>query len=182
MTIDFVNAPNEGQMSPSERQLIYDTVLRVKPLISFESGTCRGGGSTYYIAEALHELGAGTLHTAEPNEEYFGDAKNLFENLKPYLKDIVKLHFGKTEDVFRSIITKMERIDFLLLDGPAIAAQTMREFNMFLPKMSSGSVLVLHDWDTAKCDETKMHLLSSEKWSELSNLKSSTGMSIWKLK
>ena len=63
---DFNRDRFEGQMSPNERVVLYAAIMDRQCKNVWEVGTCRGGGSTYYIATALENLNdGGMLYTVD---------------------------------------------------------------------------------------------------------------------
>jgi NAD(P)H-hydrate repair Nnr-like enzyme with NAD(P)H-hydrate epimerase domain len=63
----FFSSPYPGEMLPYERYKLYNWILEIKPEIIFEVGTGNGGGSTFYIAEALKKGGInGFIYTCDP--------------------------------------------------------------------------------------------------------------------
>jgi len=168
-----MNEPNferdrwEGQMNPSERQLLYQVVMQTKPDTVVEVGTCRGGGSTYFIACALRnlELG-GKLFTCENNREFYEYARNLYATNPDFsgLEQHVDFTFGTAADMAMKL---GGYIDLCLLDGGADRHSILYEFAMFRQLIPVGKFLLIHDWeekDYEKCKLIRPILLEDTDW------------------
>lgn len=68
------NSNIKGQLWYQERKLLYNTVRKYKPIHCYEIGTWKGGGATYFIAQALHDNGKGILNTIEINKDFYNEA------------------------------------------------------------------------------------------------------------
>lgn len=139
-----------GQLWYAERDLLYRTVLRTQPEVVFEIGTWEGGGSTFFIASALSEIGRGRLHTVELDGERCEQARRAYATHLPDLAPFVRFHQGSSLDVIPGLLVAEGRCDLLFLDGAQDAEQSMDELQMFAGMLRSGSVLVAHDWDNDK--------------------------------
>ena len=165
------NPSLRGQLWYTERKLLYTTVRRCRPLSCFEIGTWKGGGSTLFIAQALCDNGAGELHTIETDMELHREAVQNFERYLHWLKPYVVLHHGEYQKVYPPILERTGKIDFLFLDGAEDAGETLRQYRFFLPYVKRGSLLMAHDWFTAKCALIKKEILESREWEILSILR-----------
>jgi predicted O-methyltransferase YrrM len=149
----------EGQMNPAERQALYDLVIQIKPEIVCEVGTCRGGGSTYFISSALEENKKGLLYTCENNDEFYEYAVNLYETNDEFipLKKYVILCKGSSFEVYDLVFKVLEekKIDIVFLDGGACGITMLYDFCMFRPRIPVGGFLAAHDWDNGKSDYLK---------------------------
>jgi cephalosporin hydroxylase len=153
-----------GQLWYAERRLLYRTIRRHRPLVVCESGTWLGGGSTLFIAQALHDNGRGILHSTEVIPEFHDSAQRNYKRYLPHLLPYVKFHLGESSDVYPSLLPTLKSIDVLLLDGAENAELTWREFSLFEPYLQKGAVLMAHDWHTEKTAQLKPHLTSSPDW------------------
>lgn len=151
-----------GQLHQPERELLYNSVLTTKPKICVECGTWKGGGSTYFITKALHELGEGILHTFEINETFHNIAKNTYIKEQSHLQPYVKLYL---ED-FCDGITRLNlpRIDFAFLDGPENGEYSLKAFQLIEPFIPIGGYIVMHDWKSEKSRILNTYLLDSWNW------------------
>ena len=142
----------EGQMNVEERKSLYNLIMGVKPETVFEVGTCRGGGSTYYIASALRNIGKGLLYTSENKQEFYDYAITLYNGAPDMagLKQYVSFHFGDSEKVFMPILPNVVKPMVVFLDGGASSIKMLYDFTMFRPYMPIGSFLACHDWDNGK--------------------------------
>jgi len=147
--MDFTTKFFEDGLDPKENKALYEAIIKKKPDVVFEVGTRRGGGSTYYISSALAANGKGILHTIECDPACHAQAVSLYKGQLAGLSKHVNLYLGKSHEVFPKVLESMPCIDALFLDGEENADQTMREFEMFLPKLGVGSILACHDWSVS---------------------------------
>ncbi|MFQ5856394.1 MAG: O-methyltransferase [Anaerolineae bacterium] len=139
-----------GQLWYAERRLLYMTIRKYNPKIVFEVGTWYGGGSTYFISQALYENGQGRLHTIESDPQLHAAAKANYRRYLAHLVPHVEFHLGDSTEVYPDVLAELGKVDAVFLDGAADAQQTVSEFEMFAPYMGRGSLLVMHDWDDEK--------------------------------
>lgn len=167
----------EGQMNVSERKALYDLIIDTKPDHVFEVGTCRGGGSTYFISSALMNNEKGYLFTCEAFKEFYDYARALYEkdDLWKGLSGRIKFHFGDSlslypktlEDIARerdSIILPRQFVDVCVLDGGEDSMQMVWDFAMFRPFIPVGGYLVCHDWDNGKSQYLKPLIMNDVDW------------------
>jgi predicted O-methyltransferase YrrM len=180
MIPNFDRDSQEGQLCSMERYALYSLIQKEDPDVVFEVGTWKGGGSTYFIASALHENKHGILHTCEINKEFYDHATNLYDNELKELKPYVCFHFGDSLEVYPDILRKSGMIDILFLDGKEDSDQTVREYCMFRPYMRNGAYMVCHDWKEYKMAELKKRLIADEHWKLITLMQdTTTGFSIW---
>ncbi|MBX7185721.1 MAG: class I SAM-dependent methyltransferase [Vicinamibacteria bacterium] len=135
----------EGQMWFAERRLLVRTLRAHKPRSCAEVGTWKGGGSTFFTALALHQNGAGMLHTWEVDATLSAAARHAFEHRLPELAPHVAFHVGD----YRAGSCP-DSLDCVMLDGPEDADSTLEQLRFFEPRMGAGSLLFAHDWHTEK--------------------------------
>jgi predicted O-methyltransferase YrrM len=142
---------------------LYETVRKHRPKSVCEVGTWHGGGSTFFIAQALHDNGFGILYSSEINREAQATARREYARVLPHLLPHVKFLGGSSTDVFPEVLKQIRHLDLLLLDGTDDSSQTVKEFLMFEPYLRTGAIFVAHDWD-----HEKMQLLRPlfERWSD----------------
>ncbi len=134
----------------ADRKALYETIRRYKPRIVCESGTWLGGGSTYFIAQALYDNGGGVLHTTEVMPEFHAKAAQGYAQHLSRLLPFVQFHSGASAQVYSALLPQIAPIDALLLDGAEDAEMTANEFQMFEPFLSQRAVVMAHDWNTEK--------------------------------
>ena len=169
---DFGRDRFEGQMNPSEREILYNLVLQEKPDVVCEVGTCRGGGSTYFIAKALQANQKGKLYTCENNKEFYEYARALYAGNPDFagLEEYVDFNFGDSYEVFGNGIINDDairngfKIDIIFLDGGADSIKMVYDFAMFRPFIPVGKWLIMHDWDNGKTDYIKPILMNEHDW------------------
>jgi len=165
--MDFSKGFDGDGLFPPENEALYNFILSSKPEISFEVGTRRGGGSTYFIASALFENKKGLLYTVECDPDCYNSAVNRFSGSLAYLKPYVLFNLGKSNEVYPPILEKIEKIDALFLDGEENGQQTMIEYAMFKSKLISGSYLVCHDWHIGKMALLRPLIESDASWEKI---------------
>ncbi|MGE5360333.1 MAG: class I SAM-dependent methyltransferase, partial [Bacteroidales bacterium] len=136
----------DGQLWYAERRLLYETARQARPACAFEVGTWKGGGSTLFIAQALHDNGEGVLHTIEFEAALAADAHRHYRAHLPHLLPYVRFHVGDYREHYRAVLEEASRVDLLLLDGAEDAAQTLAQYAFFLPYLQPASILLVHDW------------------------------------
>lgn len=154
----------EGQLDPEERQLLYETVMERKPVFVYEVGTCRGGGSTYFIAQALANLEmGGVVYSTETNHEFHEHATQLYEH--GAMRDLgqhVVLFEGDACQVLRKLL--MHSVDMFMLDGSEDAVEALYQWAMFREHSSVGTVAAFHDWGDTKSVLVKSVIERDKDW------------------
>ena len=130
----------DGQASAYERLYMYNLVKEIKPLLSLECGTWKGGGSTFSIHKALTEINDGKFHTFEVNQEFYESAISKF----PQKCQFIELHLQSFVDYASTL--ESESVDLVLVDSvddPVLNKQVLLEtFRVLKPK---GHILI-HDF------------------------------------
>lgn len=159
--MDFTLNKGVGQLWVPDRQLLYNTVRELKPSVVVESGTWKGGGSTFYIASGIYDNGSGKLISAEPDFLCFKEAVGMYQHYWPELAPYVELHHGPSQEVFPQVVP--ETIDMVFLDSEG--KESMKwEFDFLTPRLRQGGVFMCHDWYYDKCDLFKPDLMDTAKW------------------
>lgn len=176
--MDFKQDFNQGQLNPEERQLVYETVLELKPKVCIECGTWKGGGSTFFIASALHELNYGVLLTWEIEPEFHKAALEFYST-----KDELEGHIVFINADFNIGIKEFfTTIDFALLDGPDTPEYNVESLKLLEQKMKIGGVVILHDWKYEKCRGIREYLQTETPWEIITILENTeTGLAKIKL-
>ncbi len=170
-----------GQLWYADRKLLYGAIREHKPKTVFEVGTWYGGGSTYFISQALYENGGGVLHTIEENAEAHARAKKNYARHLPHLLAHVAFHQGKSTEVYPALLREQGTVDAVFLDGGQDAQQTLTEFEMFAPHMGPQTLLLAHDWDNEKMALLRPKLEASKEWKLLARATApeSVGFVVW---
>lgn len=149
---DFYQNRDSGQLWLGDRRLLWNTIRDLKPVTCAETGTWRGGGSTFFILNALrrnHVEGnpKPLLYSVEANPVMHacaaGDYKHRWKNLAEYMC----LTLGDSCETYGKLL-KDVTLDFCLLDGGETV--TSPEFDLLAPKVRVGGVLMVHDWHNGK--------------------------------
>lgn len=159
-----------GQMYIEDRKALYDIIVEKKPKECFEIGTYTGGGSTFFLASAFHTNGTGKIITIENDTRLYNKALNFYTSRLPHLKQHTEFVLG---DSFQHLKKYIENnsVDCVFLDGAEDSTQTLDQYNDFLPYFHTGSILMMHDWNTEKTRELKPLILSNPKWKILREIK-----------
>jgi predicted O-methyltransferase YrrM len=153
-----------GQLWRADRKLLYQTIRKIKPNTVLEVGTWHGGGSTYFISQALHDNGFGVLHTVEIDREAHEAAKDNYRRYLPHLLEHVHFHFGKATEIYPPLLRELRPIDAVFLDGSANAEEALHEFEMFKPFLQRKAVVLMHDWDNEKMLLLRPRIEQSSEW------------------
>jgi len=130
----------------------------------FEVGTWEGGGSTFFIAQALHDNGFGILHTTEADSDLVRSTTANYARYLPHLLPRVNFHHGRSTDVYPPLLAELPLANVVFLDGGQDAEQTLAEFRMFDRSLSEGGTLMLHDWDNEKMRLVRPQIEGSSDW------------------
>ncbi len=170
-----------GQLWYIDRKLLYEAIREHKPKTVFEVGTWYGGGSTYFISQALYENDGGLLHTIEENAEAHARAKDNYARHLPHLLPHVVFHQGKSTEVYPELLRGQGKVEAVLLDGGQDAQQTMTEFELFAPHLVPGTLLLAHDWDNEKMALLRPKLEGAAEWKLLARATApeSVGFVVW---
>ena len=118
--------------------LLYRLVREFKPKVMIEMGTSFGV-STMYQAAANPE---NTLITLEGNSLVATIANEYFKEAKI---TNIRIKQGNFDDTFPLILSEVDKIDWLFIDGNHRIEPTLRYFEMALPKMHDATVFVIDD-------------------------------------
>ncbi len=154
----------DGQMSPEERVMLYDSVFRRKPEIAIEVGTWCGGGSTLQIVSALEHIGRGRLFTCEIDKGFFAQAHQFYS--KQYIGYCVTKNIPACE-LIQYMVETVGPPEFIFFDGSEVPQDALNDFVMLDRHVKSGTVFMMHDWLTpksTKADLLKPYLNSLETW------------------
>ena len=168
----------EGQLVNEDRSYLHSLVLGIKPEIVIESGTWKGGGSTYFLTTALYKNNKGILYTYEEQKLFYDIAYKFYEGseLEPFIKLFNEDFVKAMETIDQSILSKTSLI---FLDGgdetvdghlklPTTAypdaSENLASFKILEKRISSGTHVVCHDWLDGRGAWIKMYL-DSIKWS-----------------
>lgn len=154
----------QGQLGFEDRKLLYYMVRVYRPVHCFEIGTWKGGGSTLFILQALYENGQGKLYTIEVEQSFYDEAANNYGTHLPHLLPYVEFHLGDYRTTYAKVLSLIGRADLLLLDGAEDAQQTLDQYQLFLPYLGKGCILLAHDWYTYKAEFIRPLLLNTDEW------------------
>jgi predicted O-methyltransferase YrrM len=111
-----------------------------QPNIIVEFGTAFGVSGMYWLA-GLKKNERGHLLTFEPNETWANIARgNLFR-----ISDRFDLTVGTFEENIDAKLNPTDRIDIAFVDGIHTSAFVNRQFEILLPRMISGGIMLFDD-------------------------------------
>lgn len=123
---------------PKLAQLLYRLVADQQPKNMIELGTCLGITAVYLKKAAL----AAQLYTLEGCPETAGIAAQVFK--KAGLTGIEQVT-GNFDDTLPGVIMKLDKIDFVFIDGNHTKEATLRYFEWCLPKVHENTLLIFDD-------------------------------------
>jgi len=123
---------------PKLAQLLYRIAADLQPKNIIELGTCLGV-TTIYLQKAAPNAKVYTLEGSPQTAEV---AKEEFS--KAGLNDI-ELVTGNFDDTLPGIIDKLDKVDFVFVDGNHQKEATLRYFEWCLPKVYEDTLLIFDD-------------------------------------
>lgn len=127
-----------GIAPKKQAEFLYRLINKFSPKTIIELGTSVGLTSLY-LAKA--NSGA-TLYTLEGSESLVAFSKALFK--KEQLRNVVSIQ-GNFDAEFPKLLTGLETIDCLYIDGNHASEPTLRYFNLALAKKNAGSIFIFDD-------------------------------------
>lgn len=123
---------------PKLAQLLYRLVNDLKPANMIELGTCLGTTSVY-LKNAAPDA---QFYTLEGCPETAKIATEVFQ--KTELNNIQQV-IGNFDDTLPGIIEKIDKLDFVFVDGNHQKEATLRYFEWCLPKVHEETLLIFDD-------------------------------------
>lgn len=117
-------------------------VAESRPRSCLELGTAFGL-STAYQAAALEINGEGRMMTIDAAQEWTAIAEDGFDRLG--LASRIETRTGQIDSVLPEALAGMDRVDYVFIDAEHQEEPTVRYFELILPHLASGAVLVLDD-------------------------------------
>ncbi len=123
---------------PKLAQLLYRLVKNLKPENMIELGTCLGTTSVY-LKNAAPDA---QLYTLEGCPETAQIATEVFQKAG---LNTIKQVIGNFDDTLPGVIGKLNKLDFVFVDGNHQKEATLRYFEWCLPKVHEGTLLIFDD-------------------------------------
>lgn len=123
---------------PKLAQLLYRITADLQPKNVIELGTCLGI-TTIYLQKAAPEA---KVYTLEGSPETAAVAKEVFT--KAGLNNI-ELITGNFDDTLPGIISNLDKVDFVFVDGNHQKDATLKYFEWCLPKAHENTLLIFDD-------------------------------------
>lgn len=87
-----------------------------------------------------------------------------YDTYLPHLARHIAFHVGDYRAQYAPILAGQPVVDMLFLDGAEDAAETLAQYDFFLPHTRPGSILLAHDWFTEKARLVRHVLEQSPEW------------------
>jgi predicted O-methyltransferase YrrM len=129
-------------ISPAWGVFLMRLVRELAPKSCLELGTALGVSAAYQAA-ALELNGAGTLTTLEAAQVWGSVAEEGFSTLG--LAGRGKVRLGAIDDTLPKVARRMAPIDYAFLDADHTEEATLEHFDVLLPHLSPGAVVLLDD-------------------------------------
>lgn len=126
----------------SKGEFLMKLIRVIKPDNCLELGT-NFGISAAYQACGLELNGKGRLITIEYNRELLPYSDDLWDKIG--IKHRIQQYQGKFEDVLSEILSMLQEIDFVYIDGNHRKEPTLSYFNEIYPFLRKDSVVVFDD-------------------------------------
>lgn len=123
---------------PKLAQLFFRLSRYLKPATTIELGTSLGITSAYLSAANP----GGTVYTIEGCPQTAAVAREVFKGLG--LKNVVP-HTGNFDERFPELLSGIEKLDLLYIDGNHRREATLRYFEWALPRLQETSLVILDD-------------------------------------
>lgn len=157
---------DSGQLWLDDRKLLWNIVRNLSPGLAVETGTWKGGGSTFFISSAMHMNGFGKLFSVERDERIFNQCVHRYSNEWLYLSPFVDFSMGDSCSVYAGLVQALKKnsmqLDFIFLDGGEEV--TAAEFDLLSPMLRVGGVLASHDWFNGKRINKLQEEADAGKW------------------
>lgn len=130
---------------------LYDLVRRRRPRRAIELGS---GQTTIFIAQALHDIGAGHLWSLDADGHWLANSeRSLPAHLRPFVTFVhspAQIHFDHGLAAFRYTVTPPGEWDFVLIDGPALTPDVRLSSDLAeLPLAAGAAGMIDHRWRSA---------------------------------
>jgi predicted O-methyltransferase YrrM len=117
-------------------------VGELRPSSCLELGTAFGI-STAFQAAALEVNGEGRMLTIDAAQEWTAIAEDGFERLG--IASRIETRTGQIGTVLPDALARLGKVDFVFIDAEHQEEPTVRYFELILPHLASGAVVVLDD-------------------------------------
>jgi hypothetical protein len=130
---------------------LYEAVTRQRPERVIEFGS---GQSTIFIAQALHDIGAGHLWTLDADAHWLANSKrSLPHHLRRFVTFVHSpaiVHKDYGVPAFRYSVVPPGEWDFVLVDGPALTPEVSLSTDLIdLPLAAKAKGMIDHRWRSA---------------------------------
>lgn len=123
---------------PKLARLLYRIVADWEPKNIIELGTCLGV-TTVYLQQAAPDA---SVYTLEGSPEIAGIASEVFKKCGA---NSIEQVLGNFDDTLPGVIDKLDKLDFVYVDGNHQKEATLRYFEWCLPKVHEGTLLIFDD-------------------------------------
>jgi predicted O-methyltransferase YrrM len=131
------NIARHALKPPKLAQLLYRLAKEVNPRSIIELGTCLGI-TTLYLQNAAP---GAKVYTLEECPETAAIAR---ENFKEAGLSNIELITGDLDETLQGVINRLDKLDFVFVDGNHQKEATLKYFEWCLPKVHNGTLLIFH--------------------------------------
>jgi len=133
--------PAEFNSEPSVARFLGELAVYQPAKTVIELG-CFVGWTTAHMAQALKHGGGGCIYAVDPSKKYL---EKMLANLKPHgLESLVRSVQGFSEDP--QVLEQLpQQADIIFIDTGHNYPQTLREVELYAPRLSRRGLIVLHD-------------------------------------
>lgn len=129
-----------GIAQKKQAEFLYRLLNKFKPKTVVELGTSIGL-TTLYLSKAVPKA---KVYTIEGCANLYQFSKQLFKNSNKTLSNITSIN-GNFNTEFPKLLTQINTLDFLYIDGNHAYEPTMNYFNLALEKKNTHSIFVFDD-------------------------------------
>lgn len=127
--------------SPEQLKSVHIICRLLRPEIVVETGVAKGFTSAV-ILDALKNNGTGNLYSVEMPSLYFGYTQQVGEKIPKSLRNRWHLELGPSALMLPRLLKRLGTIDVFVYDSASSYDNQVTEFNIVLPYLRPGGVLI----------------------------------------
>lgn len=150
---------NIASKRPFWAKVLFKIIREFKPQTAIELGTCLGISSAYQ-SSAMILNNNGRLITMEGSPELVKIAESHIKGLGISNVEIIE---GRFQDNLKRILEENKPIDYVFIDGHHDEKATIDYYNLFIPYLKDGAVLVFDDISWSKGMKNAWKIIQKDK-------------------
>ncbi|MBP1630259.1 MAG: hypothetical protein H6Q15_1152 [Bacteroidetes bacterium] len=150
---------NIASKRPFWAKVLFKIIREFKPQTAIELGTCLGISSAYQ-SSAMILNNSGRLITMEGSPELVKIADSHIKGLGISNVEIIE---GRFQDNLERILEENKPIDYVFIDGHHDENATIDYYNLFIPYLKDGAVLVFDDISWSKGMKNAWKIIQKDK-------------------